>query len=116
MADIEATVTRSDLPPCERCWRCVPGVKKRGTYGGLFDGREHALCFRCHMAILTDYPDLASFQVYACGSAGMVHAAHPAFMAHGMSEHDCFSDAFNLAPHARRATPEADMVRLGGTA
>jgi NAD(P)H-flavin reductase/ferredoxin len=67
-----------------------------------------------HEAILADYPDLARFQVYACGSAGMVHAAHPAFMAHGMSEHDCFSDAFNLAPHARRATPEADMVRLGG--
>ncbi len=68
-----------------------------------------------HEAILADFPDLASYQVYACGSANMVQAAHPAFIAHGMSEHDCFSDAFNLAPHARCTTAHADMVRLGGT-
>jgi NAD(P)H-flavin reductase len=67
-----------------------------------------------HEAILADFPDLASHQVYACGSAGMVQAAHPAFMARGLSEHDCFSDAFRLAPKLEsRAT---EMVRLGGTA
>jgi CDP-4-dehydro-6-deoxyglucose reductase len=65
-----------------------------------------------HEAILADFPDLASHQVYACGSAGMVQAAHPAFMARGLSEHDCFSDAFRLAP--RVAGRSADMVRLGG--
>jgi hypothetical protein len=44
----------------------------------------------------------------------MVQAAHPAFMARGLSEHDCFSDAFRLAPKLEsRAT---EMVRLGGTA
>ena len=31
----------------------------------------------------------------------MVEAAHPAFKAHGMSQDDCFSDAFRLAPHLR---------------
>jgi len=69
-----------------------------------------------HEAILQDFPDLGAYQIYACGSAQMVQAAHPAFMAHGMSEHDCFSDAFRLAPQLRKATPHADMVRLGGGA
>jgi CDP-4-dehydro-6-deoxyglucose reductase len=67
-----------------------------------------------HEAILQDFPDLGAYQIYACGSAQMVQAAHPAFMSHGMSEHDCFSDAFRLAPQLRKATPQADMVRLGG--
>lgn len=67
-----------------------------------------------HEAILRDFPDLSAYQIYACGSVQMVQAAHPAFMAHGMSEHDCFSDAFKLAPQQRKATPQADMVRLGG--
>lgn len=69
-----------------------------------------------HEAILQDFPDLSRHQVYACGSVQMVQAAHPAFIAHGMSEHDCFSDAFKLAPHARHSSPQADMVRLGGDA
>jgi CDP-4-dehydro-6-deoxyglucose reductase len=63
-----------------------------------------------HEAILADFPDLAGYQVYACGSAAMVEAAHPAFDAHGLGPDDCFSDAFRLSP---RAAPE--MVRLGGT-
>jgi len=66
-----------------------------------------------HEAILADFPDLSAHQVYACGSTAMVQAAHPAFAARGLSEHDCFSDAFRLAP--RVATKSADMVRLGGT-
>jgi NAD(P)H-flavin reductase/ferredoxin len=68
-----------------------------------------------HEAILADFPSLAGHQIYACGSVAMVEAAHPAFMAHGMSQDDCFSDAFKLAPHAPRAATEADMVKLGGT-
>ncbi|MCZ7565352.1 MAG: FAD-binding oxidoreductase [Burkholderiales bacterium] len=67
-----------------------------------------------HEAILQDFPDLSAHQIYACGSAGMVHAARPAFMAHGLSEYDCFSDAFRLAPQL--ASEETEMVRLGGSA
>jgi CDP-4-dehydro-6-deoxyglucose reductase len=67
-----------------------------------------------HEAIIKDYPDLSAHQVYACGSAAMVNAAHPAFAARGLSEHDCFSDAFRLTP--RVAAKSAEMVRLGGTA
>jgi NAD(P)H-flavin reductase/quinol-cytochrome oxidoreductase complex cytochrome b subunit len=67
-----------------------------------------------HEAILADFPDLSDHQVYACGSVAMVQAARPAFQAKGMSDHDCFSDAFRFAP--RTETRTADMVRLGGAA
>jgi NAD(P)H-flavin reductase len=65
-----------------------------------------------HEAILADYPDLSSHQIYACGSVKMVEAVAPAFAAHGLAPDDCFSDAFLLAPQLR--APGADVVRLGG--
>jgi NAD(P)H-flavin reductase len=64
-----------------------------------------------HEAILKDFPNLAGYQVYACGSAAMVEAAHPAFRAHGLAQDDCFSDAFRLSPRAL-----VETVRLGGHA
>jgi CDP-4-dehydro-6-deoxyglucose reductase, E3 len=68
-----------------------------------------------HEAILADFPSLADHQIYACGSVKMVEAAHPAFAAHGMTQDDCFSDAFKLAPHLARKSGDADMVKLGGS-
>jgi CDP-4-dehydro-6-deoxyglucose reductase len=59
-----------------------------------------------HERILADFPDLSGHQVYACGSAGMVQAVHPALAAHGLGPDDCFSDAFTFR------TPE--VARLGG--
>ena len=67
-----------------------------------------------HEAILQDFPDLSSYQLYACGSVKMVEAAHPAFAAQGLSQDDCFSDAFKLVPHIERSSASADMVKLGG--
>jgi CDP-4-dehydro-6-deoxyglucose reductase len=67
-----------------------------------------------HEAIIEDYPDLSAYQLYACGSAGMVEAAHPAFVEHGLSQDDCFSDAFKLAPHVARQAEDAVLVSLGG--
>ena len=67
-----------------------------------------------HEAILADFPNLAVFQVYACGSAGMVQAAYPAFQEHGLKQDDCFSDAFRLPP--RVASAATDLVKLGGAA
>jgi NAD(P)H-flavin reductase len=55
-----------------------------------------------HEAILADFPDLGGYQVYACGSVGMVEAAHPAFRARGLAQDDCFSDVFRLAPQVQR--------------
>jgi len=67
-----------------------------------------------HEAILQDFPDLAGHQIYACGSVKMVEAAHPAFVAKGLSPDDCFSDAFKLSPHVKLKGERADMVKLGG--
>ena len=65
-----------------------------------------------HEAILADYPDLSTHQIYACGSVKMVEAVAPAFAAHGLAPDDCFSDAFELAPQLRARA--ADVVRLAG--
>lgn len=68
-----------------------------------------------HEAILADFPDLSQHQVYACGSVQMVAAAQPAFVSHGISSDDCFSDAFHLAPQRPLDSQQADMVKLGGS-
>jgi NAD(P)H-flavin reductase/quinol-cytochrome oxidoreductase complex cytochrome b subunit len=68
-----------------------------------------------HEAILEDYRSLAGTQVYACGSVAMVEAAHPAFVARGLTQDDCFSDAFRLVAHRPRKAADADVVRLGGS-
>ncbi len=47
-----------------------------------------------HEAMLADHPDLTGYEVYACGSAQMVEAAVPAFIAHGLDDRFCISDAF----------------------
>jgi NAD(P)H-flavin reductase/quinol-cytochrome oxidoreductase complex cytochrome b subunit len=62
-----------------------------------------------HEAIVADFPDLAGYQVYACGSVAMVQAAHPAFHAQGLAQDDCFSDAFRLSP-------QPEVAKLGGSA
>jgi len=56
-----------------------------------------------HEAILADFPDMTGFAVYACGSVKMVDAARPAFVAQGLSEDACFSDAFVPAVRERMA-------------
>ena len=53
-----------------------------------------------HAAMLADHPDLTGFEVYACGSVQMVQAALPAFIAQGLEERFCFSDAFVAAEAA----------------
>jgi NAD(P)H-flavin reductase/ferredoxin len=47
-----------------------------------------------HEVMLADHPDLNGYEVYACGSVKMVEAAVPDFVAHGLAEQFCFSDAF----------------------
>lgn len=64
-----------------------------------------------HEAILADHPDLSGYAVYACGSVRMVHAAQPAFVARGLSEDACYSDAFLPAGGA---APAPRMMAAGG--
>lgn len=50
-----------------------------------------------HEAILQDYERLDEYQVYACGSPGMVEASRAPFMARGLPKDQYFSDAFTVA-------------------
>jgi NAD(P)H-flavin reductase len=50
-----------------------------------------------HQAIIEDFPTLQGYEVYACGSLQMVRSAHPEFIAHGLAEDACFSDAFTYS-------------------
>ena len=52
---------------------------------------------------MADFPDLRDFEVYVCGSVKMVDAAVPAFIAQGLSEGLCFTDAF--MPTAANPSP-----------
>lgn len=54
-----------------------------------------------HEAILADHPDLSGMAVYACGSLAMVQTAQTAFLARGLPQDACYSDAF--VPAARPA-------------
>lgn len=56
-----------------------------------------------HEALLADHPDLNGYEVYACGSVRMVEAAVPDFLAHGLGEEFCFSDAFVPQATGRKA-------------
>jgi CDP-4-dehydro-6-deoxyglucose reductase len=50
-----------------------------------------------HQAIIEDFPTLQGYELYACGSLQMVQNAHPEFIAHGLAEEACFSDAFTYS-------------------
>ncbi|MCC7182994.1 MAG: 2Fe-2S iron-sulfur cluster binding domain-containing protein [Rhodocyclaceae bacterium] len=54
-----------------------------------------------HAAMLADFPDLSGHEVYVCGSIRMVDVAVPAFLAQGLDETACFSDAFMPSAAAR---------------
>lgn len=58
------------------------------------DAAWRGRCGLVHEAMLAEHPDLAGYEVYACGSVKMVEAAVPDFLAHGLAEQFCFSDAF----------------------
>ena len=71
-----------------------------GAPGDGWEGRRGLV----HEAILADFPDMRGQEVYACGSAMMVETAVPAFLAQGLDQGACFSDAFVLqAPRAQAA-------------
>lgn len=61
-----------------------------------------------HEAVLKDFPDLSGFQIYACGSMKMVQAAQPAFLAQGLRDDECFSDAFTMSAH-QTVQPAAEV-------
>ncbi len=47
-----------------------------------------------HQAVMEDFPDLATFEIYACGSPDMIAAAKSDFLKQGLVEKNFFADAF----------------------
>jgi NAD(P)H-flavin reductase len=74
-------------------------VLSDGTPGDGWAGRRGLV----HEAMLADFADLSGYEVYACGSVKMVETAMPAFLAQGLGEAFCFSDAFTPAGGALRS-------------
>jgi CDP-4-dehydro-6-deoxyglucose reductase len=50
-----------------------------------------------HQVVLADFPDLAGYQVYACGAPVMIEAAKRDFMGQGLPEDEFFADAFTFS-------------------
>jgi len=50
-----------------------------------------------HQAVTADHPSLADFQVYACGSPGMIEATKRDFLAAGLPEEEFFADVFSFS-------------------
>ena len=61
-----------------------------------------------HQAVMRDHPDLAGFQVYACGAPAMIHAARSDFVSQcHLPEDEFFADAFTSAADLA-STPSAN--------
>lgn len=58
-----------------------------------WDGRTGLV----HQAVAVDHENLADFQVYACGSPGMIEAAKRDFIAAGLPEDEFFVDIFSFS-------------------
>lgn len=52
-----------------------------------------------HQAVLEDCPDLAAYEVYACGAPIMIDSAHRDFTARGLPAGAFFADAFTFDSH-----------------
>ena len=89
-------------------FRVVP-VLSEPDPDGAWGGRTGLV----HEAMLADFPDLTGHEVYVCGSVKMVEAAVPAFLAQGLGEGFCFSDAFtpSQAAMAVQAAQAAQVAR-----
>ena len=62
-----------------------------------------------HRAVLEDFPDLSSFDVYACGSPGLIEAAFSDFtQAAGLPADRFFAERFNNAGTAPRLAAAAE--------
>lgn len=57
-----------------------------------------------HEAVVADYPDLSSFDLYMSGPPPMIHAAQTVFAEHQLPREQLFSDAFEYAAPAEGAS------------
>ena len=82
----------------------VPGLGDRGprmlsrqALAGVIEPRVEEIFSLVHQVMLEDHADLRGYEAYVCGSVKMVESAVPDFLARGLAEEACYSDAFNPA-------------------
>jgi len=87
--------------PAANCARTIPILSEPN---GTWTGRTGLV----HRAVLEDFPDLSGFDVYACGSPGMIEAALADFTrSAGLPRNRFFAESFNhagTAPQLASAT------------
>jgi len=110
-AVIEAWLQKGSYPPIHLYWS-VPGwrdlylreqieswVKTQSHFHFTAvltrESLPHAKFGALPAAILQDYPDLSSHQIYASGPKDMIYSALYAFQQHGLSREWFYSDVFN---------------------
>ena len=77
----------------------VERIERFGVFVFLAPGRTGLV----HAAILEDFPDLSTYQVYACGAPVVIESAQAAYTAQGgLPAEEFFADSF---------TTEADKAR-----
>ncbi len=69
-------------------------VLSNAAEGDAWTGRRGLV----HQAVLADFPSLADYEVYACGSPAMIDAARRDFLAQGLPEETFYADAFTFSP------------------
>ncbi|MDP2760417.1 MAG: CDP-6-deoxy-delta-3,4-glucoseen reductase [Sideroxyarcus sp.] len=63
-----------------------------------------------HEAVLQDHERLDEYQVYTCGSPGMIEAGRAPFIAKGLPEDQYFSDVFVVASYKPDAAKESVSI------
>jgi CDP-4-dehydro-6-deoxyglucose reductase len=69
-------------------------VLSNAAEGDAWTGRRGLV----HHAVLADFPSLADYEVYACGSPAMIDAARRDFLTQGLPEEAFYADAFTFSP------------------
>ena len=60
------------------------------------DNQWHGRTGFVHEAVLNDFDDLSSHEVYTCGPPPMVHSVRNTFVKHGVNEEFIYSDSFDF--------------------
>ena len=59
-----------------------------------------------HEIILTDFPELKGYEIYACGSLKMVESIFPFFKKQSAEDGASFSDAFSVSARSMAFQPK----------
>ena len=113
---IEYSLTKKDTRPINFYWGARTEIDlyldsmakqwarefKHIKYVPVLSDTEHANSWTgrtgyVHEVILQDYPELSTYDIYACGPPPMINAIVETFPKHGLNKERLFSDSFEFA-------------------